>query len=91
LIEELEEHHATSPNLSAGDLDARWDEADVGDETAGGTAATPDQDMVEEFGEAYGISYEDDEPLHTEEKLAKRDQQRWELDPDSAEEDEASS
>lgn len=87
LIEELEEHHATSPSLSAGDLDARWDEADVGDETAGGTAATPDQDMVEEFGEAYGIRYEEDEPLHTEEKLAKRDQQRWELDPESAEED----
>lgn len=82
----LEEHHASSPTLSAGDLDAAWDQANVGDETAGGTAATPDQDRVDEFAEAYGIQYDDDEPLHTEEKLAERDRQRWELDPRSAEE-----
>lgn len=89
LVERLKEHHATSPKLSGGDLDAAWDQANVGDETAGGTAATPDQDRVDEFGEAYGIEYEDDEPLHTGEKLAERDEERWELDPASA--DEASS
>lgn len=88
LREKLREHHATSPELSAGDLDAGWDKANVGDETAGGTAVTPDQDMVEQFGEAYGISYEDDEPLQTGEKLTERDRQRWELDPESVEEDE---
>jgi hypothetical protein len=87
LARRLEQHHAKSPGLSAGDLDAGWDKANVGDETAGGTAATPDQDRVDEYGEAYGINYEDDEPLQTEEKLAERDRQRWELDPESAEED----
>lgn len=87
LADRLREHHASSPTLSAGDLDAAWDQAGVGDETAGGTAATPDQDRVDEFGEAYGIQYEDDEPLHTGEKLAERDGQRWELDPQSVEED----
>jgi hypothetical protein len=39
-----------------------------------------------EYGEAYAISDEDDEPLHTEEKIAERDRQRWELDPESEEE-----
>lgn len=87
LMERLREHHAKSPELSAGDLDAGWDKADVGDETAGGTAATPDQDLVDEFGKAYGISYADDEPLHTGEKLEERDRERWELDPQSEEED----
>ncbi|MFN2222304.1 MAG: DUF6335 family protein [Candidatus Promineifilaceae bacterium] len=87
LADRLREHHASSPALAAGDLDAAWDQADVGDETAGGTAVTPDQDRVDEFGQAYGIDYEDDEPLHTEEKLAERDRQRWELDPRSTEEE----
>jgi hypothetical protein len=87
LGQRLSEHHASSPTLSAGDVDAAWDQAGVGDETAGGTAATPDQDRVDQFGRALGIEYEDDEPLHTEEKLAERDQERWELDPRSSEED----
>jgi hypothetical protein len=87
--ERLKEHHASSPALSGGDLDAAWDEADVGDETAGGTAATPDQDRVDEFGQALGIEYKDGEPLHTGEKLAERDRSRWELDPNSTEEDSA--
>lgn len=87
LADRLQQHQAKSPTLSAGDLDAAWDQANVGDETAGGTAATPDQDRVDEFGQAFGIEYDDDEPLRTEEKLAERDDQRWELDPRSAEED----
>ena len=87
LQERLTEHHATSPTLSGGDVDAAWEDANVGEETAGGMAPTPDQDDVDEIGEAYGIEYEDDEPLRTGEKLANRDEERWELDPESAEED----
>lgn len=86
LVEKLQTHHATSPALSAGDVDAAWEDANVGEETVGGTNPTPDQDVVEEIGDALGITYEDDEPLHTEEKLRKRDDERWELDPESAEE-----
>jgi len=86
LVDQLQTHRAKSPDLSGGDVDAAWDEANVGEETVGGTAPTPDQDVVEEIGEAVGISYEDDEPLQTEEKLTQRDQERWELDPESAEE-----
>lgn len=83
--EELEAHHAKSPDLAGGDVDAAWDQAGVGDELPGGTAPTPDQDVVEEIGEAMGIEYDDDEPLQTGDKLAERDQNRWELDPESAE------
>jgi len=89
LVDELREHHAKSPELSGGDVDAAWDDANVGEETAGGMAPTPDQDRVDEIGAAYGIDYADDEPLHTEEKLSERDQYRWELDPQSAEQPDA--
>jgi hypothetical protein len=41
--------------------------------------------VVDELGQALGITYEDDEPLQTEEKLRERDRSRWELDPESAE------
>jgi hypothetical protein len=86
LKEELEKHNSKSPTLSGGDIDAKWEEADVsGEETVGGTTPTPDQDVVDELGQALGITYEDDEPLQTEEKLRERDRSRWELDPESAE------
>jgi hypothetical protein len=92
LNEELDDHHATSPELSGGDLDAGWQSADgAGEESAGGTAPTPDQDVVDKLGQALGITYEDDEPLSGREKLRKRDRQRWELDPESAEDSPESS
>lgn len=85
LIEKLQEHHATSPVLSGGDLDAAWEDADVGEESVGGGNPTPDQSVVEELGKAVGLIYEDGVPLHTTEKLESRDQHRWELDPASSE------
>ena len=71
--------------LAGGDIDAAWDEAAVGEETVGGTTPTPDQDIVDEIGRAVGVEYEDAEPLHTTEKLERRDEQRWELHPASSE------
>jgi hypothetical protein len=85
LKRELREHHSRTPQLSAGDLDADWARADIGEETVGGSAPTPDQDVVEELGEAVGLIYEDNEPLHTTEKVQERDHRRWELDPASSE------
>jgi hypothetical protein len=85
LKRELREHHSRTPRLSAGDLDADWARADIGDETVGGSSPTPDQDIVEELGEAIGLTYEDNEPLHTTEKVEERDHHRWELDPASSE------
>jgi Family of unknown function (DUF6335) len=85
LLRRLRDHHSRTPKLSGGDIDAAWDLADVGEETVGGSTPTPDQNVVDELGEAVGLSYEDNEELHTTEKLEKRDQHRWDLDPASAE------
>ena len=84
LRRELREHHSRTPVLSGGDLDADWARADVGEETVGGSAPTPDQDIVDELGEAVGVTYEDNEPLRTAEKVEERDRKRWELDPASS-------
>lgn len=85
LRRELLQHHSRTPVLSGGDLDADWARADIGDETVGGSSPTPDQDIVDELGEAVGITYEDNEPLHSGEKVEERDRKRWELDPASSE------
>lgn len=85
LLERLQEHTDSSPILSGGDVDAAWDESAVGEESVGGGNPTPDQDVVEEIGQALGYTYEDNEPLRPEEKLEDRDRDRWELDPASAE------
>jgi hypothetical protein len=85
LKRELREHHSRTPELSGGDIDADWAGADVGDETVGGSSPTPDQDVVDELGEAVGLTYEDNEPLHSTEKVEERDRKRWELDPASSE------
>jgi uncharacterized protein DUF6335 len=71
--------------LTGGDIDAAWDQAAVGDETVGGSSPTPDQDIVDEIGRALGITYADGEPLRPTEKLARRDEERWELHPASSE------
>jgi hypothetical protein len=79
----LREHTAESPKLSGGDLDAGWDQANVGEEAVGGENPTPDQDVVDELGEGAGLTYQDDEPLNYN-KVAQRDKHRWELNPASA-------
>jgi len=71
--------------LSAGDPDVSPQVIDTGEETPGGSAPTPDQDMVDEIGEAVGVTYQDDEPLIFDEKYGKRDDARWENDPASSE------
>ncbi|MEP6946003.1 MAG: DUF6335 family protein [Acidobacteriota bacterium] len=85
MVHKQSEYTDRSPELSGGDVDAAWEDSDVGEESVGGENPTPDQSVVEELGEALGITYEDDEPLGTEDKLLERDRDRWELDPASAE------
>ncbi len=84
LKRELKQHTDESPTLSAGDVDAEWDNADEGgEETVGGTASTPDQNVVDELGRAVGLTYSDTEPLHTDDKLNQRERDRWDLNPAS--------
>jgi uncharacterized protein DUF6335 len=86
LLEELEEHHSLSPEISGGDIDASWQTANMtGEEAVGGSAPTPDQDVVDELGAAAGLSYRDDEPLNSDAKIL--DRNRWELNPASAEDE----
>jgi Family of unknown function (DUF6335) len=86
LAERLREHTDTSPILSGGDIDARWEDADSsGEESAAGSSPTPGQNNVEEIGEAIGVTYQDNEELKVGEKERSRDQHRWELDPASSE------
>jgi hypothetical protein len=85
LLNEIREHTDTSPDLAAGDLDAAWQDAGSGEELVGGSAPTPGQDCVDAIGEALGLVYRDGEILRTEEKLALRDEHRWELNPASSE------
>lgn len=67
------------------DVEAELAREEVIDEAVSSFAEASDQDVVDELGEAIGLVYEDNEPLHTTEKLAERDRHRWELDPASSE------
>jgi hypothetical protein len=86
LRQRLDRNTSTSPLLAGGDIDAQWEMAESGgEETVGGSASTPDQNVVEELGDALGISYQIDEELHCGVKEEARDLHRWELDPASSE------
>ncbi len=86
LIERLNRHTETGPELTSGDIDANWEAAySSGDEAPGGDNPTPDQDVVEEIGRALGVEYDDHEELKSADKIASRDRHRWEFDPASAE------
>jgi len=76
---EIAEHHETSPKLTGGDVDADWRRADsVGEEAVGGSVATPDQDRVDEIGQALGVPRSPDEEVRTSaEILEERDRRRW--------------
>jgi len=82
LLREVLEHHETGPAASAGDLDADWQRAQSsGEEAAGGSVSTPDQDRVDEIGHALGVEQPSTAPLRTtEEILAERDRRYWELE-----------
>jgi hypothetical protein len=84
LLQHIKERTETSPAITAGDVDADWQLAySSGDEAPGGDNPTPDQDVVDEIGEALGVNYEDGEELKGAAKIEDRDKHRWELDPAS--------
>jgi len=86
LAERLQNNRGTDPTLSGGDIDARWEDAESGgDETVGGSTATPGRNDLDKIGEAVGVTYADGEVLKVGEKEEDRDKHRWELDPASSE------
>ena len=86
LADRIQNNQGTDPTLSGGDLDARWEDAESGgDETVGGSTATPGRNDLDAIGRAIGVTYADGEELKTGEKGERRDKHRWEPDPASSE------
>jgi Family of unknown function (DUF6335) len=83
-------HTETSPRLTGADVDADWQAAySSGEESVGGSVATPDQDIVDELGRALGIEQEADAPVRTSEEILRaRDRLRWHLERDAADAEE---
>ena len=83
---EMLAHRDTSPTLTGGDVDADWQNATAaGDEAVGGSTATPDQDVVDELGDALGVPQAPDAEFQpVAEILAARDRHRWRLEPEAA-------
>jgi hypothetical protein len=87
-VSELRKHTEGSLELTAGDVDAKWQDAyAVGDEAPGGDNPTPDQDRVDDIGRALGVEYDDDEELMGGGEISERDEHRWELNPASKDDD----
>jgi hypothetical protein len=86
LAYELRNDPLADPIITGGDLDANWANAQFsGDESAVSSSPTPDQNVVDEIGQAMGVTYQDNEELKIGEKERSRDKHRWELDPASSE------
>ena len=66
-----------------GDADTNWDEVTDSALAYPGHVPTADLDEVDALGRAAGLTYADDEPLNFD-KVAARDENRWELNPASA-------
>lgn len=78
--EEARRYTQSSPRLTGGDPDADWHRADsVGEEAPGGTVATPDQNVVDDIGDALGVPRAPDEEFRSSgEILEGRDRHRAE-------------
>src|SRR6185369_11694847 len=86
LADRFQNNQGTDPTLSGGVIDARWEDAESGgDETVGGSTATPGRNDLDKMGKAVFITYGDTEKLRIGEKRGSRDKNRWELDPASSE------
>src|SRR4029077_13664505 len=85
LQRELRENPGAESVVTGGDPDVRWESAQFsGDESPVGSTPSPDQNEVDQAGEAMGVTYASDEELRVGEKEESRDKHRWRLDPASA-------
>jgi len=86
LRHELRDNPGNDPAVTAGDPDARWENAQFsGDEAAVSSTPTPDANDTDAVGRSMGVTYQDDETLKAGDKERSRDKKRWELDPASSE------
>jgi hypothetical protein len=86
VVRELRMPHLDTSSLTGGDLDDDWYQAEVvGEEAVGGQTPTPDQNVTEGLMLSVGLSSVDGRPIETWDELQGRDDRRWELEPESAE------
>ena len=81
-LREREINPGLGPTLTGGDVDADWQRAaSSGEEAVGGSVATPDQDVVDEIGEALGVPQAPDAQVRTSEEILRdRDRHYWDLE-----------
>jgi uncharacterized protein DUF6335 len=82
LVQDLSERSEVSPVDTGGDVDADWQRAQSsGEETVGGSVATPDQSVVDELARPLGVERPPDAPVITsDEILSARDRRRWRIE-----------
>ncbi len=86
ILKKLSIGGSSRPNLTGGELDNDGYQASVvGEEAVGGDNPTPDQNVTEQLLHSMGVDSVDGELVYTKEKLERRDRERWELNPFSAE------
>ncbi len=86
ILSKLKTIALSGSDVTGGDLDDNWYQAEVvGEEAVGGQTPTPDQNVTEQLLQAMGIGAVDGELVQVKEKLEHRDLLRWELKPESAE------
>lgn len=86
MLEKLRQPGLSGRDVTGGDLDDDWYQAEVvGEEAVGGQNPTPDQNVTEILQQSMGIAETQTERVRTLDKLERRDRMRWELEPESAE------
>ena len=82
LLRELTEHTGVSPADTGGDVDADGQRAQSsGEESVGGSVATPDQSVVDELARPLGVERPPEAPVITsDEILSARDRRRWKIE-----------
>lgn len=85
ILHQLQDESALGSAPTGGDIDADQYQSKVsGEEAVGGTAPTPDQNVVEDLATSEGIRTPDEHPLRTLRMMQERDAHRWELEPESS-------
>lgn len=83
-VDAASDRMASGQPTTGGDPDAMQEQAKVvGEEAIGGTTPTPDQNNVDDIAAAVGIDPQPEQPLEVTDTMHERDDQRFELDPDS--------
>lgn len=82
---EAARHRMASGEPTTQDVNVNQYQAKVlGEEAVGGLTPTPEQNVTEELERAVGVEGAQKEPAQVRDKLERRDDQRWELDPESS-------